>query len=219
MNSNKKKDFCVFLDAGHGGINPDNNKYTTSPNKRFKHLGYNFHNGPWFYEGVSNRIITNKVSEILNEKRINNVIVSHPYQDTHLTHRAELANNLCKNYINSIYISNHSNAFNTDARGFEIFTSPGITKSDKLAKIYWDEFDREFNSLDKTIKMREGDDKSHHDKEARFTVLVRTVMPAILTEHLFFDNIEDTLLLFDPVFQDRIANVQVRAIEVYMSSL
>lgn len=210
------KDFCVFLDAGHGGINPDTGLYTTAPNKQALHDLNIFHNNGWFYEGVSNRTITNKVSEILNSKKIPNVIVSHPYMDTPLTHRTKLANTLSKAYKDSIYISNHSNAFNGSARGFEIFTSPNITRSDKLAKIYYENFEDEFSS---EVQMRPGDDKEHHDKEARFTVLTSTVMPAILTEHLFFDNISDAILLLDKRFQNRIAEVQVKSIEQYYNEI
>ena len=217
----KKNDFCVFLDAGHGGIHPTTGEYTTSPSKRYKHKHHEFHGGGWFYEGVSNRAITYKVSELLNNNNFNNVIVSHPYQDTFLSERAKLANNLSKNFKSSIYISNHSNAANTKARGFEVYTSPGVTKSDILAKMYWDEFSIEFADEihDNVIPMREGDDKKHHDKEARFTVLLTTAMPAILTEHLFFDNLDDALLLIDDDFQNRIAKAQYNTIVKYYDSI
>mgnify|MGYP001943873416 CR=1 FL=1 len=217
----KKNDFCVFLDAGHGGIHPTTGEYTTSPSKRYKHKHHEFHGGGWFYEGVSNRAITYKVSELLNNNDFNNVIVSHPYQDSFLSDRTKLANRLSKNFKSSIYISNHSNAANTKARGFEVFTSPGVTKSDKLAKVYWDEFSIEFADeiQDNVILMREGDDKKHHDKEARFTVLLTTAMPAMLTEHLFFDNLDDALLLIDDDFQNRIAKAQYNAIVKYFDSI
>ena len=56
-----KDDFCVYLDAGHGGLDASG-KYVTAPNKQFKHSSGTFHNGTWFYEGVWNRTITNRVA-------------------------------------------------------------------------------------------------------------------------------------------------------------
>ena len=38
-----EKDFLVFLDAGHGGVDAAG-KYTTAPSKQFKHSKGTFHN-------------------------------------------------------------------------------------------------------------------------------------------------------------------------------
>lgn len=209
---NKSK-VCVFLDAGHGGIDPRGH-YTTWPDKMFLHAHSNrdFHDGKYFYEGVSNRIITYKVSELLNKQNINNIIVSHPYEDTSLYRRVKLANAIAPSFNRTLYISNHSNAsFSGRARGFEIFTSPGVTQSDLMARIYWNEFSNKFPD----VKMRSGNDNGQHDKEEKFYVLIRTIMPAILTEHFFFDNEEDAVMLMDTDIQNRIAKVQVDSIREF----
>jgi N-acetylmuramoyl-L-alanine amidase len=58
-----------------------------------------------------------------------------------------------------------------------------------------------------------------YDKEARFYVLTRTVMPAVLIEHLFFDNYQDARLLMDPETVDRFAEAQVRTIIDFINNL
>lgn len=218
MNYKKKyKNLCVFLDAGHGGIDP-NGEYTTN-GKMFKHDKsiHDFHGDGWFYEGVSNRNITYKVSEKLNELGINNVIVSHPYQDTPLRHRSSLANNLSRGFYSSLFISNHSNASRSHlAKGFEIYSSKGKTKSDYFANIYWQNMK---NKIGSNIHYRPSGDINYKNKEANFSVLVNTVMPAVLTEHLFFDNPKDAILLINEDFTDLIADVQVKSIIDYFDWL
>jgi N-acetylmuramoyl-L-alanine amidase len=44
-------------------------------------------------------------------------------------------------------------------------------------------------------------------------------MPAVLIEHLFFDNFQDAQLLMDPEIVDRFAEAQVRTIIEYINSL
>lgn len=44
-------------------------------------------------------------------------------------------------------------------------------------------------------------------------------MPAILVEHLFFDNYEDALLLMDDEIVERFAEAEVRTVIDYMNSL
>ena len=52
--------FCVFLDAGHGGLDAAGN-YVTAPSKMHQHTRGEFHNGRLFYEGVWNRRLTRLV--------------------------------------------------------------------------------------------------------------------------------------------------------------
>jgi N-acetylmuramoyl-L-alanine amidase len=203
-----KDQFCVFLDAGHGGIDPFGN-YTTN-GKKYKHVTGKFHEGTTFYEGVSNRIITEKVKRKLQEKGYFVVVVNHPYLDTTLTNRVKRANQMSKAFLHSIYISNHSNA--GGGSGFEIYTSPGITRSDKLAQFYWDNMKKEFGD---EILFRPNTTSIYQAKEAKFYVLINTSMPAILTEHMFFDNIDDATLLMNQSFIDRIVKVQVESVENY----
>ena len=208
--------FCVYLDAGHGAIDAKGN-YVTAPSKMFKHSTGTFHNGSEFYEGVWNRTLTDLVAKKLKNLDINHLVVSHNYLDLSLQYRVDIANWYHKNYKKGIYISNHSNASASHrARGFEVYTTPGVTKSDQLAEIYWDSVKE---LMGDRIIYRTDTSDGDHDKEARFFVLTRTAMPAILGEHLFFDNSDDAKLLMDDEIVERFAEAQVRTIIRYINKL
>lgn len=209
--------FCVFLDAGHGGIDPAGN-YTTAPAKMFEHAkGTEFHDGPLFYEGVWNRTLTKRVEEKLNQLGIQYLTVSHDFLDLSLSYRVDMANWYHKNFKKGIFISNHSNASAShNARGFEVYTTPGVTNSDKLAEMLWNNVK---DMLGDRIRYRTDTSDGDHDKEARFFVITKTAMPAILIEHLFFDNVDDVKLLMDPDIVERFAEAQVRTIIKYIQQL
>ena len=210
MNDN----LCVFLDAGHGGLDK-NGKYTTAPSKMYEHSRGTFHDGRFFYEGVFNRTLTNRVAAKLTNLGICNIIVSHEYVDISLEYRVDLANWYYRNFRKGIYISNHANATGSGAaRGFEVYTSPGTTASDQIAEFHWNNVK---DLLGSRISMRSDTSDGDHDKEARFFVLTRTVMPAMLVEHLFFDNYDDASLLLDDEIVERFAEAQVRTVINYMN--
>lgn len=83
------------------------------------------------------------------------------------------------------YLSVHSNA--GGGKGSEIFTSPGDTKSDKIATVFGEEYKNEFPNQKLRTDFSDGD----LDKEKRFYVLTKTKVPAILTESFFMDNFEE----------------------------
>jgi N-acetylmuramoyl-L-alanine amidase len=124
MNDN----FCVFLDAGHGGVNPLG-LYTTAPGKQFQHQQGQFHNGSWFYEGVWNRNLVARVIKKLDILGIQYLPVYHEYVDFPLQYRVDQANWYYRNYRRGIFLSTHANASGVGARGYEIYTSPGETSS------------------------------------------------------------------------------------------
>ena len=83
------------------------------------------------------------------------------------------------------FVSIHSNA--GGGKGFEVFTSPGETESDKIATI----FGEEYRSVFPDRELRTDYSDSDLDKERRFYVLTKTIMPAVLTENFFMDNEEE----------------------------
>lgn len=88
-------------------------------------------------------------------------------------------------------VSLHNNAAGmgndwANARGFEIYTSPGNTKSDEFAGVI-------LNNLSKDFP----DYKNRGLKESNFTVLMGSGYSAVLIEWLFQDNKEDVALLKD----------------------
>lgn len=133
-------DITVMLDAGHGGLDA-RGRYTTDPKtgKFFDHKdkALAFHgipNNSVFYEGVFNRILANKTRFALAKRRISAMNVYHSVSDNSLQSRTDLANAVhSATRGQTIYFSLHSNA--SKARGWEIFTSAGQTRSDRLATI------------------------------------------------------------------------------------
>ena len=202
-------DFLVFLDAGHGGLDSQGD-YVTAPSKQFKHSSGTFHGDGWFYEGVWNRVLTNKVAEKLTRLAIPHYLVYDQVADLKLDYRVDLANWYAKKVKKSLYVSNHANAGGGQARGFEVYTSPGKTRSDTVAELHWDNVKELVGT--RISRYRSDTSDGDHDKEARFYVLTRTSMPAILVEHLFFDNLADCKLLMDEDIIERFAEAQVRTI-------
>ncbi len=165
----------VLLDNGHGSL--INGEYTT-PGKR-----KDWQDKGIIYEGEFNRAIVNGIIEQLTFLKIPYVNIAPEYWDVRLETRVKRANKYPTN--SSFYVSIHSNAGGGD--GSEIFTSPGDTKSDKIATVFGEEFQREFPDRRLRADFSDGD----LDKERRFYVLTRTKMPAILTENFFMDNFEE----------------------------
>ncbi|WP_075341844.1 N-acetylmuramoyl-L-alanine amidase [Tenacibaculum agarivorans] len=187
----------VLLDNGHGGL--INGKYQT-PGKR-KDWGAD----GIIYEGEFNRAIVGGIIEELTKLKIPYINIAPEYRDVRLETRMIRANK----YANSpcFYLSLHSNA--GGGHGSEIFTSPGNTKSDKIATIFGQEFKKEFPNRRLRTDFSDGD----LDKERRFYVLTRTKMPAILTESFFMDNKEEfKTLLNTREGRQRIVNYHVQAI-------
>ena len=119
-------------------------------------------------------------------------------QRAELNFRVKKVNEICKIYgkDNVIYVSLHVNASGNgqwmQARGWEVYTSPGKTKSDILATCMWNAAKIYLGDLT-TIRSDWSD--GDPDKEAKFFVLTRTKCPAVLVENLFMDNQEDLKLL------------------------
>lgn len=119
-------------------------------------------------------------------------------QNAELNFRVRKVNEVCKIYgkENVIYVSLHVNASGNGqwmkASGWEIFTSPGQTKSDVLATCMWNAAK---NYLGDLTTIRSDWSDGDPDKEAKFFVLTKTKCPAVLVENLFMDNKEDLNIL------------------------
>ncbi|BAV39312.1 N-acetylmuramoyl-L-alanine amidase [Tenacibaculum phage pT24] len=200
----KTNTYKIIIDCGHGGIK--NNVYTTYPNKMHK-----FQNGEIAYEGVINRNIGKVLNEKLELNDFKTIFIVEPSDPTDLplTERVKKANKI----KNSLYISIHCNAFNTKARGFEVWTSKGETKSDKLAELVYKQVEKHMD-----LRMRKDTTDGDHDKESQFYVLKNTNMPAILLECLFFDNWDDYQLSKDECFIDKLCDCFVSGIIEFINT-
>ena len=189
----------ILIDAGHGGID-SNGKYTTDPkkNKMFKHPNFTV------YEGVTNRKIATLLMNKMDKASIAYAQIHDNVQDISLTKRVNKANEFGRN---TLYLSIHSNA--GKGNGFEVFTSPGQTKSDEYAELFYQGFKRDFPEY----RMRPDTSDGDHDKEERLTVLTDNIMPAVLVELLFFDEINQAKFLMSAAGQERLAESLFKTIK------
>jgi len=202
-----------LIEAGHGGIDA-NGKYTTS-----EHWGkkYKFPDGLCIYEGVTNRAISLKLMKLL-DGIIPFTQIHDDILDLTLTERVKRVNNRAWTSKNKcILLDIHSNAGNSPekiaegkiARGFEVFTSPGPTKSDEFAEIFYEELIKGVPEFPFRADMSDGD----HDKEERFTMLTKTKCPAITLELLFFDEREQANFLLSEEGQRQLATCLFKGIK------
>lgn len=188
----------VLIDNGHGSlINAD---YQTTGKR-----SPIWNDGTQLFEGEFNRAIVNGIIEQLVTLRIPFVNIAPEYRDVTLMTRVNRANTYSSSGV--FYLSVHSNA--GGGHGSEIYTSKGNTKSDNIATIFGEEFQKEFPNRKLRTDFSDGD----LDKEQQFYVLKKTSMPAILTENFFMDNeVECKELLMTKEGRERIISYHVKAI-------
>ena len=213
----EKNRFTIFLDAGHGGLNEKLHlpyKYTTYPSKCFQHQNNNaFHGYGWFFEGVFNRDVANLLESKLIAEGFNVIKLYDNIVDVTLNARIRKANNY-KNYDDAILVSIHGNAGLKGANGWEVFTCPGQTKADNLATYIYNEV-KDTNLFRMRPDITDGDE----DKEEHFYMLIKSNVPAVLTENGFFTDRNDATKMFNKDNQDKIANAHFVAIVKYYLSL
>ncbi len=189
--------YLWILDNGHGD---------DTPGKRSPV----WNDGSQLFEHEFNRAIVDRMQVLLIGNNISHAILVPECEDISLTERCKRANVMDAQIDKpSILISVHGNAAGVEgASGYEVFTSPGETKSDNIATIF-------YNKAKDTLegfKMRSDNSDGDPDKEARFYILVHTRMPAILTENGFFTNENECKKMMSDKYKDLIAKAHVAAI-------
>ena len=164
-----------------------------------------------------NRKLVNKIAEGLDEAKVPYILLDMGNTDVTLQGRVARANSFGKNCL---YISVHGNAAGNgskwmNARGWSIYTSKGYTKSDPIAEIFIKKAEEILPGIG--CKVRKYSLKKHEgDWEENFYVLKNTVMPAVLTENLFYDSAEDCEIMKSEEGLNALAKIHVEAIkEVY----
>lgn len=140
-------------------------------------------------------------------------------QNQELKKRAQFVNDMCAEFgaQNCIYVSIHVNAAAADgkwhnATGWEAYTSPGPTKSDKLATYLYKSAERNLPGQKIRYDYSDGDE----DKEANFYVLTNTKCAAVLTENFFQDNQKDIAFLQSDEGFQRIVRLHAEGILQYL---
>lgn len=193
----------ILLDAGHAAQTKGKRKQRED--------------GTWFYEYQFSRDIERRICNKLDALNISYIVIT-PEDDVDipLSRRAERANEharaLGKN--NCLFISIHSNAAGDGtswkrARGFSAYTSKGYTKSDEYAEIFMKE-------AETILPLVGGKARKYCPEkwswEEDFTVLKKTICPAVLTENLFYDNKEDLAILDSEEGKEAIAQIHINSI-------
>ena len=188
----------IILSPGHGANTPGKR----SPDERL--LEWEF-----------NRKLVKRIAEGLDEAGISNyILLDMGATDVTLAGRVARANSFGKNCL---YISIHGNAAGNGknwmkARGWSIYTTKGYTKSDPIAEIFIKKAEEILPYVGCNVR-KYSSKKYEGDWEENFYVLRNTVMPAVLTENLFYDNLEDVAVMMSEDGLEALAKIHVEAIK------
>ena len=197
--------YLWILDNGHGGV--IDGVYQTSGKRSPV-----WPDGEVLYEGEFNRAIVDRLVKMCESNKIDYINLVDTPKDVSLSERVSTANRLAKSSEKPcIYVSVHANGFSDEsANGWEVFTSPGETKSDKIATVLYEKAELEFPER----KMRPSTADGDPDKESKFYVLVNTTMPAILSENFFMTNYRECHeILMSESGRDRVAKIHFQMIQ------
>lgn len=188
----------IILDPAHGSDVPGKR----SPNG--KHLEYR-----WSREIC--KALANKL--VANDFRVE--FSNNSEKEIGLSKRVSFANHLDFNDGEiKFLVSLHNNAAGNgsdwmNARGVEIYTSKGSTRSDEFAEVIMKNLKTDFPD-NNIVKFRYGNDQL--GKEANFSVLMGSTYYAVLLEWLFQDNKEDYELLQNYQVNSHLVDSLVKAI-------
>lgn len=193
----------VLIDNGHG---------ENTPGKRSP----KWKDGSQLLEWMYVREIANEVYNQLVAKGVDCNLLVKESVDVPLAERARRANEVAARCgkDRTMLVSIHVNASgNGKGSGWEVHTSPGTSKSDVLAEIFWDTANEMFG---KDWKIRGDWSDGDGDWESNFYILRKTTCPAVLTENFFMDNERDCKFLLSKKGKDAIVKLHVDSITKYI---
>lgn len=191
------KNIVIIFDPAHGA----NVAGKCSPDE--SHYEYR-----WSRERIKNLTL------VLTSMGYEVYVTTNSINEPGLTRRKNFATQVRKG-ATKLLLSLHNNAAGNgtdwmNARGVEVFTTPGVTGSDTCAEYLLTQFKKNFPKL----KMRYNRDADlERDKEARFTTLMGAGYMGVLIEWLFQDNKEDLELLLSSETNSKFEESIVEAIE------
>lgn len=199
-------DILILVDNGHGSNTPGKR----SPDGKLMEASYT-------------REIASKVVYGLHKLGYNAELLVPEIYDVRLLERVHRVNVKCQSRgkENVLCVSIHCNAAGNGkewlkATGWEIWTSPGKTKSDVLADHFMSMAKRHFEG--QTIREWKQVD-GERDKEAKFTILADTLCPAVLTENFFMDSKKDVKYLLSDEGRNAVIRCHMDAIVSYIESV
>lgn len=200
------RDTLILIDNGHGNNTPGKR----SPDGKVVESSYT-------------RDIASKVVSELRRLGYDAELLVPEIYDIRLLERVHRVNVKCQSRgkDNVLCVSIHCNAAGNgdkwmNATGWEIWTSPGKTKSDVLADHFVMMAKRHFDS--QTIREWKQVD-GERDKEAKFTILTDTLCPAVLTENFFMDSKKDVNYLLSDEGRSAVVRCHIDAIVSYIESV
>lgn len=193
----------ILIDNGHGS----NTAGKRSPDGLFREYAYT-------------REIAAEVSYRLRRQGYDCELLVPELYDVSLIERVHRVNVKCQSLgaSNVLLVSVHVNAAGNgkewlNGRGWEAWTSPGQTEGDKLAECLYDTALNVF-ALGTPIRSDWGD--GDFDKENHFTILSKTLCPAVLTENFFMDNKTDVAYMLSDEGKEAIVRCHVEGIKKYI---
>lgn len=188
----------ILLDNGHG---------ENTPGKRSPL----WPDGSRLFEWQYTREIAMMVEHTLRKEGVDVERIVREDLDVPLHERCRRVNEICKKVgpQNCLLVSIHCNACNGKARGWEVHSYLGKSKSDEYAAVFWNTAKELLGDI---TKMRGDWSDGDPDWDSNFAILRDTKCPALLTENLFMDNEEDCRFLLSPEGKLAIATIHAASI-------
>lgn len=206
----------VLIDNGHGidtkgKCSPDALRGLTSSPLYFREYSWT-------------RGVAQSCCDVLQAAGIQAWLLVPEENDVPLSVRAKRVNDFCREYgkDNVLLVSIHNNAAGDgsrwmNARGWSIYTSRGVTDSDKLSEYIFQAAVKEFKE---PLTIRKHMDKYlDRDFEENYTILVNTRCTAVLVENFFQDNRNDVRYLKSDKGKGSCVHVITQGIMDYINSL
>jgi N-acetylmuramoyl-L-alanine amidase len=191
----------AILDNGHGQNTPGKRSPVWSDNTQL-------------YEWAWTREIVQRIKRGLDKLKISSVIIVPESRDILLHERCRRANEIASQFKDAFLVSVHGNAAPqpNQGHGWEVYTSPGETESDRLATCLFVAARQNLSGYPMRADYSDGDP----DKEADFTMLTATLCPAALTENLFYDTESECKFMLSEAGRILIAQLHVEGIRNYL---